>query len=82
MEIEDNGLPFFDVLVKHDDNNKVRYAVYRKKTHPDRYLQATSHHHPQGRNSLQTHYKEDQRKLVITGILHFVSNKFRTTENN
>lgn len=53
MEIEENGqLPFLDVLVKRGNNNKLAHAVYRKKTHTDRYLHAKSHHHPQQKRSL------------------------------
>ncbi|GJQ66139.1 hypothetical protein Trydic_g4204 [Trypoxylus dichotomus] len=53
MEIEEDGnLPFLDVLVECTDSNRVGYSVYRKKTHTDRYLHATSHHHPQLKRSL------------------------------
>ena len=46
METEDNGqLPFLDVLVNRT-GNRMTTAVYRKKTHTDRYLHYNSHHHP------------------------------------
>ncbi|KAJ8933568.1 hypothetical protein NQ318_019489 [Aromia moschata] len=53
METEKDGvLPFLDVLVKRTNNNKLVHGVYRKKTHTDRYLNATSHNHPQQKRSL------------------------------
>ena len=47
MEIEtDKQLAFLDVLIKKNDDGSLSHTIYRKKTHTDRYLQGTSHHHP------------------------------------
>lgn len=47
MEVESlNQLPFLDVLLKKKPDGKLGHTVYRKATHTDRYLHATSHHHP------------------------------------
>ncbi|XP_046400855.1 uncharacterized protein LOC124167106 [Ischnura elegans] len=47
MEVEKDGcLPFLDVLVTKKLNGKLGHGVYRKATHTDRYLHASSHHHP------------------------------------
>ena len=46
MELEsDNKLPFLDVLIEKV-SNKLKFDVYRKATHTNRYLHAESHHHP------------------------------------
>ena len=53
MEIEQNNqIPFLDVLVKKNEDGTLGHQVYRKPTHTDRYLQATSHHHPSQKNSV------------------------------
>lgn len=47
MEIENNSkIPFLDVLVLKKDNGDLGHTVYRKATHTDRYLHASSNHHP------------------------------------
>lgn len=47
MEVEENGsIPFLDVHVTRKPDGSLGHAVYRKKTHTDRYLNANSHHHP------------------------------------
>ena len=53
MEIEqDNQIPFLDVLVRRNRDGTLGHRVYRKPTHTDRYLHATSHHHPSQKNSV------------------------------
>jgi len=45
-EIEyDSNIPFLDVLVYKKDNGEMGHEVYRRKTHMDLYLHASSHHH-------------------------------------
>ncbi|KAI5643765.1 hypothetical protein NE865_04161 [Phthorimaea operculella] len=39
-------LAFLDVKVMVRSDGSLAHAVYRKPTHTDRYLHATSHHHP------------------------------------
>lgn len=47
MERENDGaLAFLDVKVLRRENNSIGHTVYRKPTHTDKYLHATSHHHP------------------------------------
>jgi hypothetical protein len=47
METEkDNSIPFLDVLISRLLDGSNSHRVYRKKTHTDRYLNTTSHHHP------------------------------------
>ena len=38
-------LSFFDVIVHKNDNEEMGHEVYRKKTHTNIYLHASSHHH-------------------------------------
>lgn len=53
MEVErDRKIPFLDVLIQRKDDNSLGYKVYRKPTHTDRYLHASSHHHPAQKNSV------------------------------
>jgi hypothetical protein len=47
MKLEENdSIPFLDVLIKRKSNGDLGHAVYRKKTHTENYLHASSHHHP------------------------------------
>ncbi|GJQ73286.1 hypothetical protein Trydic_g13658 [Trypoxylus dichotomus] len=47
MEVEKNGVvPYFHALVIRKILYRLRYSVYRKIAHTDRYLHADSHHHP------------------------------------
>ena len=46
LEIEhQKTLPFLDLLLIRE-GSKIKYTVYRKPTHTNRYLNAHSHHHP------------------------------------
>jgi len=45
MEQEVDGrLPFLDVLISRNDDGSVSHQVFRKKTHTEQYLSASSHH--------------------------------------
>jgi hypothetical protein len=47
MELEENGsIPFLDILIKRKEDESLGHTVYRKKTHTENYLHASSHHHP------------------------------------
>ena len=47
MDLEENkSLPFLDVLVMKKKYGGIAKQEYRKKTHTDQYLHASSHHHP------------------------------------
>jgi hypothetical protein len=47
MELEENGsIPFLDVLINRKEDGNLGHVVYRKKTHTENYLHASSHHHP------------------------------------
>ncbi|XP_076659914.1 uncharacterized protein LOC143363201 [Halictus rubicundus] len=54
MEIEntDRSLPFLDVLITRKPDGSLGHQVYRKPTHTNRYLHASSHHHPAQKNSV------------------------------
>jgi hypothetical protein len=53
MEIEEDGrLPFLDVLITRKQDGTLGHQVYRKPTHTDRYLHATSHHDPRQKTSV------------------------------
>lgn len=56
MEIEKDGcLPFLDILICRKADGSLAHKVYRKPTHTDLYLNASSHHHPaQKRGILKT----------------------------
>jgi hypothetical protein len=43
---EDNTLPFLYALGKWKHYGSLGHTVYRKPTHTDLYLYASSHHHP------------------------------------
>ncbi|XP_046406364.1 uncharacterized protein LOC124171266 [Ischnura elegans] len=59
MEKERDGkLPFLDVMVRRKGDGSLAHAVYRKATHTNRYLNATSHHHPA------------QKASVVSSLLH------------
>lgn len=47
MEVEVNkSLPFLDILITRNDDGSISHQVYRKTTHTEQYLHASSHHHP------------------------------------
>ena len=47
MEKEENGcLPFLDVLISKKADGSFSHQVFRKKTHTEQYLHASSHHFP------------------------------------
>ena len=47
MEVEENNrLAFLDVLVIKKEDGTLAHTVHRKATHTNRYLHASSHHHP------------------------------------
>lgn len=46
-EMEKEGqLPFFDMLIKHEQKGSLSRMVYRKPTHTGLYLNSWSQHHP------------------------------------
>ncbi|XP_045454289.1 uncharacterized protein LOC123663666 [Melitaea cinxia] len=51
MEV-DRSLAFLDVKIQVRSDGTLSHSVYRKPTHTDRYLKATSHHHPGHLNSV------------------------------
>ena len=53
MEIEkDQALPFLDVQIQKLPTQGFTHTIYRKPTHTNRYLNASSHHHPAQLNSV------------------------------
>ncbi|XP_076655132.1 uncharacterized protein LOC143360299 [Halictus rubicundus] len=52
IENEDKSLPFLTVLVTRKINGSLGHRVYMKPTHTNRYLHASSHHHPAQKNSV------------------------------
>ncbi|XP_063924731.1 uncharacterized protein LOC135138683 [Zophobas morio] len=59
MGVETNNcLPFLDVMVTRLPEGRLGHSVYRKPTHSDRYLHATSHHHC------------TQKRSVIGSLIH------------
>ena len=64
MEIEHNDtLPFLDVLITKN-NNTLSHTTYRKKTHTNRYLHATSHHAPSQIQSVASSLIDRSNKLA------------------
>jgi len=47
MEVEENGcLPFLDILLSRREDGSICHQVFRKKTHVEQFLHASSHHFP------------------------------------
>ena len=61
MEIQENNfLPFLDVLITKREDGSLSHKVYQKKSHIDRYVHASSHHHPKTGNSTHSCYTSCQ----------------------
>ncbi|KAK5647713.1 hypothetical protein RI129_002605 [Pyrocoelia pectoralis] len=53
METESNNeLSFLDTLIRKRVDGKFNFSLYRKPTHSNRYLNASSHHHPSQLNAV------------------------------
>ncbi|XP_059055747.1 uncharacterized protein LOC131849649 [Achroia grisella] len=64
MEMEkDRSLAFLDILVMMRTDGSVTHTVYRKPTHTDRYLHASSHHHPRHLQSVVTSHTNRAQDL-------------------
>ncbi|XP_063629974.1 uncharacterized protein LOC134801365 [Cydia splendana] len=59
----DRSLPFLDVKLRVKPDGTLAHSVYRKPTHTDRYLQASSHHHPRHLQSVVTSLVNRARDL-------------------
>lgn len=82
LEVEKNGmLPFLDVLVCRKQDGSLGHGVYRKRTHPDLYLNArSSHHAAQKTTVLSTLVYRDRAiadKASIPGELQHLWDVFR-----
>ncbi|XP_060537097.1 uncharacterized protein LOC132708630 [Cylas formicarius] len=63
METEQNQLiEFLEVLIKRC-NGKLSHTVYRKPIHTDRYLHASSNHHPSQKRGIITTLTERARRI-------------------
>lgn len=49
---EESQLPFLDVMIIRKLDGSLGHTVYRKPSHTNRYLNASSHHHPAQLNSV------------------------------
>jgi hypothetical protein len=58
-----NTLPFLDVKVMAQADGTLKHTVYRKPTHTDKYLNASSHHHPKHLRSVETSLVNRARAL-------------------
>ncbi|XP_076246266.1 uncharacterized protein LOC143186474 [Calliopsis andreniformis] len=57
-ETEQQIIPFLGVLVTRKPDGTLGHQVYRKPTHTNRYLHASSHHHPV------------QKNFVLSSLIH------------
>ncbi|XP_012148609.2 uncharacterized protein LOC105663559 [Megachile rotundata] len=81
MEVEnpDRSLPFLDTLITRKADGTLGHKVYRKPTHTNRYLHATSHHHPSQKNSVITSlihratYISEKKENLANGLEHIRS---------
>lgn len=44
--VVDGFLPFLDILISKNSDDSLSHQVFRKKTHTEQYLHASSHHFP------------------------------------
>lgn len=42
---EENKIAFLDLWIKRSEDDGLRFSIYRKPTHTDRYITVDSHHH-------------------------------------
>lgn len=61
-------IPFLDVLVRRNEDDTLGHKVYRQPTHTDRYLNATSSHHPSQKNSVINSLTYLQSNLTISEL--------------
>lgn len=60
MKLMDNdSLPFFDILMTKRVDGILEFSFYRKATHTDGYLNVSLHHHP----AQSTMWQEEQTHL-------------------
>ncbi|XP_071455651.1 uncharacterized protein [Hetaerina americana] len=70
METEKGGqLPLFDVIVKRKSSGNWEYAVYRKSTLMERYLNVNTHHHASQYTALMPTIMHRVHTLSDTGSL-------------
>ncbi|XP_055858997.1 uncharacterized protein LOC129921274 [Episyrphus balteatus] len=79
MEKEkDNSIAFLDVKVIRKINGTLGHTVYRKITHTNRYLHATSHHHPANLRSVVSTLVQRAHRICdeehLTAELNLVDN--------
>ena len=83
MEFEvDCSLPFLDVLISRNDEGSFTHQVFRKKTHTEQYLHASSHHFPAHKSGVLStlatrafriadeHHLEDEKSHLLKVFLN------------
>ena len=74
MDFEDNGsLPFLDVLISRNGDGSFSHQVFRKKTHTEQYLHASSHHFPSQKLGVLSTLAT--RAFIISDEQHFKDEK-------